>query len=343
MAKKLILGFVVASFLGWGAWHFVKSEKSSSSSDLKTLRILTYSSFIAKWGPGPALKENFEQNCHCRVEFVDASEAGALLSRLELKADNKYDLVLGFDQFDVLRALRNFKWQLIQLDTLKFVEGLKDSAVEKRLYAYDWGPLAFVTHKDQKNRPESLDDLLKPEFKKEFILQDPRTSSPGLQFLFWVLAVKGEDAGFLFLEKFSEQIRTLAPSWSTSYGLFQEKVAPFVFSYGTSPLYHLIEEKSDKIDALPFKEGHPVQVEYLGIPETCGECDLATQFVNFIFSPAAQKIIMEKNYMLPSIEGVVEGTPFERVKMIKSLPLASLGLLSKKEEVIERWKKMRRQ
>ena len=35
-----------------------------------TLTIYTYESFIAEWGPGPAIKSAFEAQCVCQIDWV---------------------------------------------------------------------------------------------------------------------------------------------------------------------------------------------------------------------------------------------------------------------------------
>ncbi len=64
----------------------------------------------------------------------------------------------------------------------------------KNFVPFDWAPMTFVYRKGDFTVPTKLDDLLKPEFKNKFAIQDPRSSSPGLQFYNWIRAVKGEGA-----------------------------------------------------------------------------------------------------------------------------------------------------
>ena len=50
----------------------------SQAADLPVLTVYTYSSFVADWGPGPAVKKAFEASCGCRVDYVapgDSSRA----------------------------------------------------------------------------------------------------------------------------------------------------------------------------------------------------------------------------------------------------------------------------
>ena len=72
--------------------------------------------------------------------------------------------------------------------------------------------------------------------------------------------------------------------------------------------------------SLEFKESHPIQVEFAGVPETCQNCDSAIRFVQFLQSDEAQKIVMNKNYMLPIINRLKESTAFDTVKIYKTKP-----------------------
>lgn len=133
-------------------------------------------------------------------------------------------------------------------------------------------------------------------------------------------------------------IHSVAPSWSTAYGLFKQKKVDLVYSYLTSPVYHWVEDKDYKYNSLDLAEPLSVQVELVAIPDRCRECDLAQQFIKFLLSPDAQKIIMNKNYMLPVVEGVVQGTEFEKVKIPQLIPTERY-LNWNKKKYLSIWKK----
>ena len=166
-------------------------------------------------------------------------------------------------------------------------------------------------------KPQAFDDLLQPTFAKSFALQDPHSSSPGLQFLNWVKALKKQQT-VKWLEQFRANINSVSPSWSFSYGLFEKKQTPFVFSYLTSLAFHWQQpDGSSQFQVLQFPEGHPAQVEFVAIPANCRECDLAQKFVHELQSEWAQNLIMQKNFMFPARKGVTRGTIFERLPSLK--------------------------
>ena len=43
--------------------------------DNPTLTVYTYDAFAADWGPGPALKQGFEAQCECTLDFVSANDS----------------------------------------------------------------------------------------------------------------------------------------------------------------------------------------------------------------------------------------------------------------------------
>ncbi len=85
MLKKLFISSLLCVF---AISSFAKEE----------LTIYTYDSFVASWGPGPKIKESFEKQCNCKVNFVGLDDGASILSRLKLEGKNtKADIILGLD------------------------------------------------------------------------------------------------------------------------------------------------------------------------------------------------------------------------------------------------------
>lgn len=320
-----------------------RSEEISGQGAKPTLRVFGYSSFTGKWGPGPQLKELFEKDCNCRVEYIEGSDSGVLLQRLRIEGESLgADLVIGLDQFDLQKALSEQSWQKLNFSGLDLEPGIQGLIRNDYFVPYDWGVLGFMARQSETARPPtSLDDLLASEYAGRIALQDPRTSSPGLQFLWWVIKSKGEEEGFRYLEKLIPKAHSFAPSWSTAIGLYNKKQARLVFTYVTSPLYYQLEEKSDDHIALEFRESQPLQVEFLGVPEFCRNCELAEKFVNMMLSPQGQKLVMERNYMYPVLRGVRDGTPFANSKFNRLLKF-EIPSDADIERLLKRWSDLRR-
>jgi thiamine transport system substrate-binding protein len=341
---KHLIGYLIFIVLALASAHFFKQQKEVDSDNRPTVRIYGSSSFVGSWGPGPVLKEAFEADCNCRVELFDTADTAVLLQRMQSDAANTVaDLIVGFDQFDIEKAEKAVSWKKLNLANQELDPNIVQFSSGIYFVPYDYAPIA-VNFKisETPDLPRSFDDLLDAKFKRRISLQDPRTSSPGLQFLLWLVKVKGEDGAFEYLAKLSSNIHSISPSWSTSYGLFQKGQAKATVSYGTSPIYHLIEEKNSDYRAAEFNEGHPIQVEFMGMPSSCRNCDLGEKFAQYILSPAGQKIIMTKNYMLPVIPSVQKGSEFENLPQLKVIDQSEIPDLLTRERIMQRWAEFRR-
>jgi thiamine transport system substrate-binding protein len=336
--------YIAVIFLGLFVAILNKTDDKRPQESKAILRVFGYSTFTGQFGPGPQLKELFEKDCDCQVQFIEGSDSGILLQRLKLEGESLgADLVVGFDQFDLQKALSEQRWRELNISGLDAYDEVKPALQNSYFVPFDWGVIAFVARKNEFSKaPESLDDLLAPELKRKIALEDPRTSSPGMQFLSWVIRAKGEDEGFKYIQKMMDQAHSFSPSWATAYGLLTKKQVKAALSYVTSPVYHQVEEKNNDYVALEFKEGHPIQFEFMGIPESCRHCDLAEKFVNLILSEQGQKLVMQKNYMFPIVKGVKEGTPFANIPQFKTLTDFQIPSTQEVERLLKKWSELRR-
>mgnify|MGYP003315765497 CR=1 FL=1 len=63
-----------------------------------TLTVYTYDSFVSEWGPGPIIKEIFEEKFDANLELIAVDSAATLLSKIILEGKtSKADVVLGLD------------------------------------------------------------------------------------------------------------------------------------------------------------------------------------------------------------------------------------------------------
>ncbi len=282
-----------------------ESSSSSDSENSNQLRILAYSSFTSSWGPGPSLVKLFEEKMKSQGREVDvillqAEDSGLLLAKM---SSFPTDLVVGFDQLGLHLADRTKSWR---------PHGVRDAKYSNdRFLAFDWSPIGFVYRKGEIEPPKNFEDLLDPRFEGAIALQDPRSSSPGFQFLNWIVREMGEEAAFEYLKKLKPNVHSMSGSWSQSYGMFTRGLAKVTLSYATSILYHRLSEKDDRYAFAVFPGLHPVQTEYAAIPESCQNCGLAQLFMKFLSESEAQAIIMNRNWMMPVNPAAAHGSPFE--------------------------------
>lgn len=267
----------------------------------QTLTIYTYESFVSEWGPGAKIKAAFERTCGCEIEWVAVSDGVAVLNRIKLEgASTKADVVLGLDTNITAEAAATGLFAQHGVDTakVKVPGGWSDP-----LFApFDYGHFAVVYDTEKmKVPPVSLDELVNGDASQKIILQDPRSSTPGLGFLLWMKSVYGDKSAEAW-KKLKPRILTTTPGWSEAYGLFTKGEAPMVFSYVTSPAYHMAVESTDRYQAAAFSEGHYLQIEVAGVIDASPERELAKTFLAFMLTPEFQNEIPTTNWMLPAGE-----------------------------------------
>ena len=264
----------------------------------KTLTVYTYESFISEWGPGPKVKAAFEKTCGCTVKFVGVEDGVALLNRLKLEGEStKADVVLGLDTnlVEEAKATGLFDKSGIDTSAVKVPGGFSDDV----FVPYDYGHFAVVYDTQAiKTPPASLKELVEGDPSVKIAIEDPRTSTPGLGLLLWMKSVYGDKAGEAWA-KLKGRVLTVTPGWSEAYGLFTKGEVPMVFSYTTSPAYHMVEEKSDRYQAAKFSEGHYIQIEVAGLMKNAPQKDLARDFLKFMITPGFQDAIPTANWMMP--------------------------------------------
>ncbi len=282
---------------GLAAMLLVQPAAAQDAKDKVT--VYTYDSFTAEWGPGPLVEKAFEAECACDLEFVSVADGVALLNRLRLEGDaGKADIVLGLDTNLVVDAKQTGLFAPHGIDTGDVsVPGGWD---DEFFVPYDYGYFAVVYDSEAiQDPPASLKALVEGDSEDKIVIQDPRTSTPGLGLLLWVKSVYGEDAAAAW-EKLAERVLTVTPGWSEAYGLFTSGEAPMVLSYTTSPAYHMIAEDTDGYRAAAFAEGHYLQIEIAGLTQKGAENPLARAFLSFMTGPAFQDVIPETNWMFPA-------------------------------------------
>ena len=231
---------------------------TAAGAETPELTVYTYDSFVTDWGPGPAIKEGFEAKCGCTLNFVGMGDGAALLARLKLEgARSDADVVLGLDTSLIAAAKET---ELFAESGVEATYDLPIAWEDKVFVPYDWGYFAFV-HGTDLDAPADFKALAESDLK--IVIQDPRSSTPGLGLLMWVKAAYGDKAPGIW-SGLADNIVTVTKGWSEAYGLFLEGEADMVLSYTTSPAYHLIAEEDASKTAARFDEGHYMQIEVAG-------------------------------------------------------------------------------
>ena len=305
---------------------------SMALADQPVLTVLTYDSFVSDWGPGPAVEAAFEAECGCDLKFAGAGDGAAMLARLKMEGErSEADIVLGLDTNLTAEAKATglFAPHGVTADLTVPVAWADDTFLP-----FDWGWFAFVGLAG-KEYPTDFEALAASDLK--VVIQDPRSSTPGLGLLMWVKAAYGAEAAQVWAD-LADNIVTVTPGWSEAYGLFLEGEADLVLSYTTSPAYHLIAEEDAGKVALPFDEGHYLQVEVVGKLAGTDQPELANKFLAFMTSPAFQSVIPTTNWMYPAT-AVELPKGFETlIQPAKSLLMTADEAQAARDGALEEWR-----
>jgi thiamine transport system substrate-binding protein len=306
---------------------------SAAYAETPELTIYTYDSFVADWGPGPQIEQAFEAVCGCDLKFVGNGDGAALLARLKLEgARSDADVVLGLDTSLIAAARETglFAPTAIEADYALPIKWTDDTFAP-----YDWGYFAFV-HNTDITPPANFKALADSDLK--IVIQDPRSSTPGLGLLMWVKDAYGDDAPEIWAG-LADNIVTVTKGWSEAYGLFLEGEADMVLSYTTSPAYHLIAEEDATKAAAPFDEGHYMQIEVMGRLAGSDQPELAAQFMQFMVSDAAQAVLPTTNWMYPAVlpEGGLPAGFETLITPGKALLIPDADVPALRDEALQEW------
>jgi thiamine transport system substrate-binding protein len=202
------------------------------------LTVYTYDSFIPDWGPGPPSRRRSRRPAAAICNSWARATGRRAVARLRLEgARSEADVVLGLDTNLTAAAAATGLFAPHGIDA----EGLTlPVAWDDPLFLpFDWGYFAFVHDKGLEDVPGDFEALAASDVS--IVIQDPRSSTPGLGLVMWVEAAYGDRAGEIWAG-LADNIVTVTPGWSEAYGLFLEGEADMVLSYTTSPAYHLIAE-----------------------------------------------------------------------------------------------------
>ena len=302
------------------------------------LTIYTYDSFVSEWGPGPIIEKIFEEKHNADVEFVAVDSAATLLNKVILEGDtSKADIVLGLDMnlFDLAEQSGLFTTH--NINDINNLINLPLKWESNKFVPYNYGYFSFVYNEaNLETPPKSMDELINST-NARIVIQDPRTSTPGLGLLTWMKALYGDKAGDEW-KKLNKKIISVTKGWTDAYyNFFMAGEADMVLSYTTSPAAHIMFEERYDILATTFEEGNYITIEFAGILNNSQNKDLANKFLNFMLSEEFQSVIPSTNIMYPvtNIKDLPEA--FDKLDVPNFIQMDPKEINKNKEKWIDEW------
>ena len=311
---------------------------SVNANHANTLTIYTYDSFVSDWGPGPIIKKKFEDKFKIHLEFVTVDSAATLLTKVILEGSStKADIVLGLDMNLLDEANKSNLFFKHSLEHLINIIDLPIEWESENFTPYNYGYFAFVyNNKKFTNPPNSMEELIN-NTDARIVIQDPRTSTPGLGLLTWIKAIYGNKAGDAW-EKLNKKIISVTKGWTDAYyNIFLAGEADMVLSYTTSPAAHIMFENNYDYSAINFSEGNYITIEFAGILKSSKNKLLAKKFLRFMLTEDFQSIIPLTNIMYPVIKINDLPEAYKSLEIPKVLQIDPAIINSNKEFWIEEW------
>ncbi len=224
----------------------------------------------------------FKKETGIEVNLIMAGDAGAMTNKLILTKDQPIgDMFYGIDNTFMGAA-----------EAANVVADY--SAINFGDVCFNYDKTWFSTH--EQAAPETIEDLVKPEFKGLTVVENPTSSSPGLAFLIATVGKFGADKWTKYWEDLKANDVRIDSGWEEAYNVSFSGSAgkgnyPIVLSYSSSPAF---EENTASIDNGCFR-----QTEYAGLIRGGANADGAKKFLAYLLSDKFQKTIPDNMYVYP--------------------------------------------
>lgn len=309
-----------------------------------TIVAYTYSSF-ASYGAADVVRKAFNKATGATVQFVATGDSRAMLSKLiaERAASGSApaDAFIGVEVNDSGTAHSNHIFERLtpsQIPNLAHVPQALRFDPSDRLIPYEYGFITLVydtRHMKPSDAPSSFSELLSPKYRKSLIMEDPRTSSPGLSFLLWTIHRYGTSGYLSYWQKLMPNILTVTASWDTAFNLFSQGEAPMMVSFTTDRAYDVIATQSDNVRVRLLNGQAYDTIFGMGVVKGTKHPKLARELLNVILSPSVQAHLPETEWMFPANKLAKEPPLFKRYAVVPPSPV--LIPISRVEPNLSEW------
>jgi thiamine transport system substrate-binding protein len=306
--KTKYLFMIIIFTLFTSACGQATASPTSTAGTPQTLTVMTHDSFAAS----ESVISAFEEANNAKVQFITSGDAGTALNKAILSKDNPFaDVFYGVDNTFLSRALDEGIFEAYDSPLLADIPDQYKLDSQNRALPVDWGDVClnydiayFSDH--QLQPPQTLEDLLKPEYKNMLVAENPATSSPGLAFLLATIGHFGTDKYLDYWQGLLENNVLVVNDWNTAYDTNFSRFGgaqPVVVSYGSSPPFEVIESKTPnttpKTAAITSDGSCFRQIEFVGILRGTKNQELAKKWIDFMLSTTFQEDMPLQMYVFP--------------------------------------------
>ncbi|MCF7943628.1 MAG: ABC transporter substrate-binding protein [Spirochaetia bacterium] len=282
--KKMLL---IATVLVFMSTFMVSAQGSEEKAETLTI----YAGLLEEHAA--LVAQEFQKATGIKTNFVRMS-GGEILARIRAESANPQASIwygggsLTFIEADNLGLLHRYKSPTAEVISDQFKD---PNGAWTGIYS---GYLGFVADKEWLDAeglemPQVWDDLLKPEFKGELVFAHPGSSSTAYNVLVTMLQLKGEEAGWEYLQKLNENVRQYTKSGSGGGRMIQLHEVGLTIGY----LHDAIAFKREGYDHMTFTapaDGTGYEIGAVGIIKDAPELEAAKKFVDWCLTPEAQEL-----------------------------------------------------
>jgi thiamine transport system substrate-binding protein len=326
----------------------VLTTPPAPAGDGETITLVTHDSFAVS----KAVLRAFTKQTGIDVEILRAGDAGAALNQVILTKDEPLgDVLFGVDNTFLTRALDEGVFERYKSPGLSSVPAEYQLDPGYRFTPVDHGDVCINYDKElfaerDVPPPQTLEDLAKPEYRGQLVVENPATSSPGLAFVLATIAEFGEDGWRDYWASLRANDVEVVQGWEEAYnGSFSQGEGagdrPLVVSYATSPPAAVVFSDPRPADspigtmlASCFR-----QVEGVGILRGTEHRRAARRLVDFMLSERFQADLPLQMFVFPVRDGVALPKVFTKFAEVPpqplSLPAEEIG--DGRERWIDEW------
>jgi thiamine transport system substrate-binding protein len=321
------------------------APQPSASSQPATLTVMTHDSF--------AISEEtilaFEEANNVKITFLKSGDTGAALNKAILsKSAPLADLFYGLDNTFLSRALQSEIFEVYNAPGLAQIPAEFQLDSQNRALPVDFGDVCINYDKAwfaAKNLaiPQSLDDLIQPEYNGLLVVENPATSSPGLAFLLATIEKYGQEGYLDYWRALKANGVTVVDGWETAYytnfsASSGQGPQPMVVSYASSPAAEVIfaAEPLSEAPTASILAGCYRQIEFVGILQGTPNRALAEKFIDYMLGPVFQADLPLNMFVYPLNPAVTLPEAFIQYAQTAANP-AHLDPAANREAWIQAW------
>jgi iron(III) transport system substrate-binding protein len=262
-----------------------------------------------QWCQG--MKQEFEAKYGITVNYVRMS-SGEALARVQAEKDNpQFDIWWGgpIDSFVAAKGeglLETYE----SPNFANLTDPVKMKDVDNQWVGVYVGTLGFATNTDWLaanpgvEAPTSWDDLLKPELKGQVMVAHPSSSGTSYTALATVLQLRGEEAGWEYLQQYAGQISQFTKSGAAPAKFVGQGEAAVAIVFSHDIVNEIENNKMPLVLTFP-EEGTGYEIGGMAILKGAKNIQAAQLWYDWALTPEAQALgPTYAAYQAPTVSGV---------------------------------------